>query len=169
MNLFDKSRAEPSLLELCRDEKSSIENRTWNRSNLSVVRILARHPTQSGRLFCAPPYRNLSYSGIASPDNAWIMPCDFNWIDIGNWASVYDYTEGKDGDGNVVFSSPNLLQDCSGVLAFSTDKSKLLAIKGLDDYVVVDTPDALLICPKNDSDVKAVLSGLAMPEYERFR
>ena len=39
------------------------------RSNLLVVRILARHPTQSDRLFCAPPYRYFSYSGMASPDN----------------------------------------------------------------------------------------------------
>lgn len=115
------------------------------------------------------PWTSFDYGLLERTDNAWIMPCDFNWIDIGNWASVYDYTPGKDADGNVTYDNPHLFQDCSEVMAFSSDHSKLLAIKGLDDYIVVDTPDALLICPKNDSDVKAILSGLAMPEYERYR
>lgn len=115
------------------------------------------------------PWTSFDYGLLERTDNAWIMPCDFNWIDIGNWASVYDYTPGKDDDGNVTYDNPHLFQDCSEVMAFSSDHSKLLAIKGLDDYIVVDTPDALLICPKNDSDVKAILSGLAMPEYERYR
>lgn len=115
------------------------------------------------------PWTSFDYGLLERTDNAWIMPCDFNWIDIGNWASVYDYTPGKDADGNVTYDNPYLFQDCSEVMAFSADSSKLLAIKGLDDYIVVDTPDALLICPKSDSDVKSILSGLAMPEYERYR
>lgn len=115
------------------------------------------------------PWTSFDYGLLERTDNAWIMPCDFNWIDIGNWASVYDYTPGKDADGNVTYDNPHLFQDCSEMMAFSSNRSKLLAIKGLDDYIVVDTPDALLICPKSDSDVKAILSGLAMPEYERYR
>ena len=115
------------------------------------------------------PWTSFDYGLLERTDNAWIMPCDFNWIDIGNWASVYDYTPGKDADGNVTYDNPHLFQDCSEVMAFSSDRSKLLAIKGLDDYIVVDTPDALLICPKSDSDVKSILSGLAMPEFEKYR
>lgn len=115
------------------------------------------------------PWTSFDYGLLERTDNAWIMPCDFNWIDIGNWASVYDYTPGKDADGNVTYDNPHLFQGCSEVMAFSSDRSKLLAVKGLDDYIVVDTPDALLICPKSDSDVKSILSGLAMPEYERYR
>ena len=115
------------------------------------------------------PWTSFDYGLLERTDNAWIMPCDFNWIDIGNWASVYDYTPGKDADGNVTYDNPHLFQNCSEVMAFSSDRSKLLAIKGLDDYIVVDTPDALLICPKSDSDVKSILSGLAMPEFEKYR
>ena len=121
------------------------------------------------RVYTDCPWTSFDYGLLERTDNAWIMPCDFNWIDIGNWASVYDYSAGKDDSGNVVFENPKLLQGCSEVLAFSTNKGKLLAIKGLDDYIVIDTDDALLICPKNDSEVKEILSGLAMPEYERYR
>lgn len=121
------------------------------------------------RVYTDCPWTSFDYGLLERTDNAWIMPCDFSWIDIGNWASVYDYSAGKDEDGNVVFGNPKLLQDCDGVLAFSTNKDKLLAIKGLDDYIVIDTDDALLVCPKDDSQVKEILSGLAMPEYEKYR
>lgn len=121
------------------------------------------------RVYTDCPWTSFDYGLLERTDNAWIMPCDFNWIDIGNWASVYDYAPGKDSDGNVVFGNQKLLQDCGGTLAFSTNRSKLLAVKGLDDYIVVDTDDALLICPKGDSEVKGILSALAMPEYEKYR
>ena len=45
----------------------------------------------------------------------------------------------------------------------------MLAVKGLDNFIVVDTEDALLICPKDDRSVKELLSSLAMPEYEKWR
>ena len=48
-------------------------------------------------------------------------------------------------------------------------KKKLYAIKGLKDFIVIDTEDALLICPKDDRQYKDFLSGLGMPEYEEFR
>ena len=49
------------------------------------------------------------------------------------------------------------------------DKKKLYAIKGLKDYLVVDTGDVLLICPKDDKNFKDFISGLGMPDYEVFR
>ena len=121
------------------------------------------------RVYTDCPWTSFDYGLLERTDNAWIMPCDFNWIDVGNWASVYDYADGKDADGNVVYENPRLLQNCNGVLALSSNKSKLLAVKGLDDYIVIDTDDVLLICPKSDSEVKEVLSSLAMPEYEKYR
>lgn len=121
------------------------------------------------RVYTDCPWTSFDYGLLERTDNAWIMPCDFNWIDVGNWASVYDYADAKDADGNVVYENPRLLQNCSGVLALSSNKSKLLAVKGLDDYIVIDTDDVLLICPKSDSEVKEVLSSLAMPEYEKYR
>ena len=59
----------------------------------------------------------------------------------------------------------------SGTLLMSTlrGKKKLYAIKGLKDFIVIDTEDALLICPKDDRQYKDFLSGLGMPEYEEFR
>ena len=41
--------------------------------------------------------------------------------------------------------------------------------QGLKDYLVIDTEDALLICPREDKQFKDFISGLGMPEYEDFR
>ena len=54
-------------------------------------------------------------------------------------------------------------------LIVSTDKGKLVAVKGLKDFMVIDTDDVLLICPKNDRQFKDFIAGIAMPEYEKYR
>jgi mannose-1-phosphate guanylyltransferase len=54
-------------------------------------------------------------------------------------------------------------------MAIPSDKKKLIAIKGLENYMVIDTEDALVICPKDDKNFKDFISGIAMPEYEKYR
>ena len=49
------------------------------------------------------------------------------------------------------------------------DMEKLVAISGLENFIVVDTDDVLLICPKDDKRFKDFISGIAMPEYEKYR
>ena len=43
------------------------------------------------------------------------------------------------------------------------------ALKGLKDYIVIDTDDVLLICPRVDNPLKELMSKLAMPRYDKFR
>ena len=54
-------------------------------------------------------------------------------------------------------------------LIVSPEKKKLIAIKGLEDYIVIDTDDVLVICPKDDKKFKDFISGIGMPEYEKYR
>ena len=62
-----------------------------------------------------------------------------------------------------------LIENTSDTLMVSHDKKKLIAVKGLDDYMIIDTPDALVICPKDDKKFKDFISGIAMPEFEKYR
>ena len=43
------------------------------------------------------------------------------------------------------------------------------ALKGLKDYIVIDTDDVLLICPRVDNPLKELMPKLAMPRYDKFR
>ena len=44
-----------------------------------------------------------------------------------------------------------------------------MAIKGLEDFIVIDTTDVLLICPKDEKKFKDFVSGLGMPGYENYK
>ncbi len=111
---------------------------------------------------------SIDYGVMEKTDRAWICPVKFGWTDIGTWESLYDYMS-KDNDGNAINSEKLLTEDAHGVMYVSRNKKKLVAIKGLEDYMVIDTDDVLVICPKDDKKFKDFISGIAMPEYEKYR
>jgi mannose-1-phosphate guanylyltransferase len=102
-------------------------------------------------------------------DKAWVYPVKFGWSDIGTWESLYNTMPDKDAMGNAVSAEKTLIENTKGVLVVSPERKKLIAIKGLEDYIVVDTEDALVICPKDDKKFKDFISGIAMPEFEKYR
>ena len=112
---------------------------------------------------------SIDYGVMEKTAKAWLYPARFRWADVGTWESLYNIVKEKDGEGNV-FNSKNILsKDTEGSLVISADRDKLMAVSGLKDFVVIDTPDALLICPRSDKRVKDFISGLAMPGYEQFK
>ena len=62
-------------------------------------------------------------------------------------------SNGNSSSGTHLYSSKS-----SGNIVVSDD-NKLIAIRGLDDFIVVDTPDALLVCPKSDEQWVQTLVG----------
>ena len=112
---------------------------------------------------------SIDYGVMEKTDRAWIYPVKFGWSDIGTWESLYNYMPEKDDKGNAIGTDISLLEEAGNVLALSTDKKKLIAIKGLENYLVIDTDDALVICPKDDKSFKDFISGIAMPEFEKYR
>jgi mannose-1-phosphate guanylyltransferase len=115
--------------------------------------------------------RNISidYGVMEKTDKAWVYPVKFGWSDIGTWESLYNTMPDKDAMGNAVSAEKTLIENTKGVLVVSPERKKLIAIKGLEDYIVVDTEDALVICPKDDKKFKDFISGIAMPEFEKYR
>ncbi len=85
---------------------------------------------------------------VFNAGQAQVILLPFRWTDIGTWGSVYEYfTNGNQSenysDGKVVTA------DATGSLIKTANPSKLVAIAGVEDLVVVDTDDVLLIIPKN--------------------
>ena len=115
--------------------------------------------------------RNISidYGVMEKTDEAWMYPVKFGWSDVGTWESLYNIIPDKDAYGNAVSAEKTLIENTSGVLVVSPEKKKLIAIKGLEDYMVVDTEDVLVICPKDDKKFKDFITGLGMPDYEKYR
>ena len=83
-----------------------------------------------------------------------LVPARIQWSDVGCWTAL-DEVLPKDADGNV--ATPNtVLKDCTGTLV--QGEERLVAALGLKDQIVVDTPDALLVCSKERAqDVKKIV------------
>lgn len=112
---------------------------------------------------------SVDYAVMEKTDSAWLCPATFDWADISDWESLYNTFAEKDAGGNVVNVDASYLRDCGGNLILSSDNKKLMAVKGLKNFMVVDTGDVLLICPRDDRDYHEFISGLALPGYEDYR
>ncbi len=85
----------------------------------------------------------------------------FTWSDVGDWNIVWQNLP-KDSAGNAVIGSRGqgeLVGLNSRNNLFVLDK-QLISLVGLSDMVVIDTPDAILICPKNDAQSVKQLHGM---------
>lgn len=112
---------------------------------------------------------SIDYGVMEKTDRAWIYPAKFDWQDIGTWESLYNFLPEKDSDGNAIGAEKTLIENSKGVMVISPGRKKMVAIKGLEDYMVIDTEDALVICPRDDKKFKDFISGIAMPEFEKYR
>jgi mannose-1-phosphate guanylyltransferase len=100
---------------------------------------------------------SIDYGIIEKADNVYVIPSSFGWSDLGTWGSAYEHLE-KDGVDNAVAGENVILFDSSRNIIHAANK-KLVMIQGLEDYIIVDTPDALLICKKEkEQDIKNYLS-----------
>ena len=75
---------------------------------------------------------------------AFVLPAEVGWSDIGSWESVYELL--LKSAGSNVSAGPLYALDSSGNLFWSP--RKFVAAVGVNNFVVVDTPDALLICSR---------------------
>lgn len=122
------------------------------------------------RIYTDMPRTSIDYAVMEKTDNAWVYPAKFEWADIGNWESLYEYLSVRDAAGNVSnIVGKGLLRDSSKNIVYSSCHNKMVAVKGLEDYLIVDMNDVLLICPRNDEQLTEFLSELALPEYENYR
>ncbi|MCR5507852.1 MAG: mannose-1-phosphate guanylyltransferase [Lachnospiraceae bacterium] len=108
---------------------------------------------------------SIDYGIMEKADNIYTIPGDFGWDDVGSWTAVARIRDmDKDGnviDGNVIAAGVN---DC-----IIQAQDKLVAAVGLKGIVVVDTPDAMLICDKSaTADIKKVIELLKSDGREEY-
>jgi mannose-1-phosphate guanylyltransferase len=86
-----------------------------------------------------------------------VLPADVGWSDIGSWAAVYELLAKRRGAN--VSAGPHIALDSHGNFFWSP--KKLVAAVGVRDLIVVETPDALLVCPRDRAqDVGQVVKWL---------
>jgi mannose-1-phosphate guanylyltransferase len=96
-------------------------------------------------------------ASVGERNRVFVIPAEVGWSDIGSWAAVYELLSKHLGDN--VLSGPGQTFDAEGNFLWSPDK--FVAAIGVRDLVVVETPDALLICPRDRAqDVGKIVQSL---------
>ncbi len=108
---------------------------------------------------------SVDYAIMEGAQEVVVIPVDIGWSDVGSWATLLDIIPG-DEQGNVVIGT-HMGLDTTRTLVHGG--KRLIVTIGLEDMIVVDTGDALLICPRDRAqDVKAVVERLQNEGHARF-
>jgi len=90
---------------------------------------------------------SIDFGIMEKANNVYVIPASFGWSDLGTWNSAYENLE-KDGMANAIAGKKVLVIDASKCIVHSGNK-KLMVLQGLENFIVVDTPDVLLICKRD--------------------
>lgn len=115
-----------------------------------------------------PEARNISIDvGVMEKaKGVYVRRSEFGWSDIGTWGALYQHSE-KDENGNVI-NGETLTYNSTGNL-IKAPKGKVVIVDSLDEYIVVDTDDALLICPRrNEQNVKSYIEAVKFKLGDRY-
>jgi len=106
---------------------------------------------------------SIDYGIMEKTDRAAVVPADIGWSDVGSWTALEEVTD-KDASGNII--AGNVIDIDSTDSVIYADK-RLVATIGLKDTIVVDTPDATLVCSRDRAqDVKKVVDELKKRKAE---
>jgi len=82
------------------------------------------------------------------------VPMPLSWLDVGSWPSFAE-TCAVDEGGNAIAAEHQSLIDCKNTLIASEDPGHLVTAIGCEDLIIIHTPNATLVCPKDRAqDIK---------------
>jgi mannose-1-phosphate guanylyltransferase len=108
---------------------------------------------------------SIDYGVMEKADNVLMIPADFGWNDLGSWASMAQIWP-KDDQSNA-HQGEIMAMESRGNVVFCQEK--LCVLFGVDDLIVVDTEDALLVCPLDRAqDIGKILDAMKQGGMEQY-
>lgn len=134
----------------CALAKLAFEHDVWELADLKP---------QITEIYSGIKGESIDFGVMEKAQDVQVIPASFGWSDVGSWSALPEVME-ADQDGHVLINAQDSVSIASeGCLAYGA--GKMVAFVGVKDLVVVDTPDALLICSKSAAqDVKKVVEEL---------
>ncbi len=110
---------------------------------------------------------SIDYAIMEKAENVYVICADFGWSDLGTWNSLYEHSE-HDDHGNMVTGDQVFLYEVKNSIV-RTDEGKLLVAYGLEDYIVVQSGEITLICPKREEQrIKQFVKEVQIKAGEKF-
>jgi mannose-1-phosphate guanylyltransferase / mannose-6-phosphate isomerase len=114
---------------------------------------------------CCPSI-SIDYAIMEKAKNIAVLPASFGWSDIGSWKAVADQLE-PDEDGNTSMGETIRIDTRN---THVQSEERLIATVGVDNLLIIDTPDALLVANKDASQqVKDVVAKLKLSGHDSFK
>jgi mannose-1-phosphate guanylyltransferase len=139
--LKELKRFRPEILEACEKAVATVEQ------DMDFVRV------DAGK-FAACPADSIDYAVMEKTAAAAMVPLDAGWSDIGSWSALWD-VQARDGEGNALMGDVLALDSKDNLVRA---QSRLVAVVGVEDLVIVETKDAVLVAHKDHvQNVKGVV------------
>lgn len=113
--------------------------------------------TLDSESFVKIPDNSIDYSVMEQSTQVAVVPCSIGWSDIGSWSALGDLSL-ADASGNRIEGAA-LLHDVTN--CYIQSNKRVVGAVGIDNLIIVDTPDALLVADKSHAqDVKHLYAAL---------
>jgi mannose-1-phosphate guanylyltransferase len=111
----------------------------------------------------------IDYGIMENARNVAVLPAmGMGWNDVGSWESLFDVIK-PDENGNIIIGANYLGMETGSSLICAEDQQRLIVAIGTHDLIIVDTNDALLICPRHDAQkVRNLVNLLKQKGYQRY-
>jgi mannose-1-phosphate guanylyltransferase/mannose-6-phosphate isomerase len=113
--------------------------------------------------FARAPSVSIDHGVLQDSERIYVIPAPFDWSDVGSWDSVHDVAD-KDDNHNSLHGNVVAL-DCRNT--FVRSENRLVAAIGVEDLAIIETPDAILVTQRGQSQrVREVVDELARRNAE---
>ena len=142
--LDELGKYQPAMLAACREAMAATQ------TDIDFLRV-------DPKAFAACPADSIDYAVMEHTDRAVMVSLDCGWSDVGSWSALWDVAD-KDAQNNYIHGDV-LVEDVKN--SYLRSQGRLLAAVGVDNLVIVETPDAVMVADKNRvQDVKAIVNKL---------
>jgi len=133
-----------------------------------VEAIKLKNPLKAKSIYENLEKESIDYAVLEKSSNIFVIEATFDWNDLGSWDALESVAKDSDKrQGNLIYKQRGeFIQQAKGNIVFAPNK--FVSLINVEDLIIVDSPEALLILPKKDSQqVKKVVEYLEnKPEFK---
>lgn len=110
---------------------------------------------------------SIDYAVMEKAENVYVLKSDFGWSDLGTWGALYVFRD-KNEQNNVIIRKNMLTYDTTNSI-IDVPICKMVAIQGLDGYIVIERDGVLLICKQKDENrIRDIVNDIRVKTGEEF-
>ncbi len=110
---------------------------------------------------------SIDYAIMEKAENVYVFCADFGWSDLGTWGSLFEVRKKDDRQNSVVGRNVMMYESDNCIVHMPNEK--VVVIQGLSDYIVAESDDALLICPKSrEQEIRKFVNDIKLNKGESY-